>query len=261
MDTVVQSLTSPLLVAGLDPDPVERIGARGDLPVQLVCEHAGQAVPAALKTLGLDRDTLDLHVGWDIGAGGVTRAMALELGCAAVLQRYSRLVIDCNRPTGAPDAIPAVSDGVRVPGNVGVDAAARQRRIDEIFTPYNDAVIAMRAGRPRLLLSIHSFTPRLLTNPADRPWHIGFLCRRDTATSQGLLDAVAAMRPDMTLALNEPYQIDDASDWFVPTHGEATGLPHSLIEIRHDLIRTPEAQADMAALLCRAVRTVLETPC
>ncbi|WP_428926853.1 N-formylglutamate amidohydrolase [Marinibacterium sp. SX1] len=257
----MQDLTAPLLDPGVDPDPVERIAARGGPPVLLVCEHAGQAVPAALNGLGLDRQALDLHVGWDVGAAGVTRAMAGELGCAAVLQRYSRLVIDCNRPTEAPDAIPEVSDGLRVPGNAGLTAADRRGRVDEIFAPYNDAVTAARSGDLRMLLSIHSFTPRMRTNPADRPWHIGFLCRGDTATSQALLDAIAAQRPEMVMALNEPYQIDDASDWFVPAHGEASGLPHSLIEIRHDLIRTPETQAAMAALLCRAVRTVLETQC
>ena len=255
------SLVSPLLAAGLDPDPVEHIPARGDIAVLLVCEHAGQAVPGALDGLGLEAGAIDLHVGWDIGAAAVTRAMARELGCTAILQRYSRLVIDCNRPTSAPDAIPQVPDGVPVPGNAGLTEADRKQRIDEIFTPFHDAVTAARSGRRVLLLSIHSFTPEMRTRPGLRPWDIGFLCRNDTATSQALLDAVAAERPDMKLALNEPYQIDDESDWFVPVHGEGSGLPHSLVEIRNDLVRTPEGQAEMAALLCKAVRSVLESQC
>ncbi|SDJ53570.1 N-formylglutamate amidohydrolase [Salipiger marinus] len=255
------NLLPPLLAHGIDPHPVESLPARTDIPVLLVCEHAGQSVPEVLDGLGLDRETLDLHVGWDIGAAAVTRAMARELGCEAVLQRYSRLVIDCNRPTGAPDAFPAVSDGVQVPGNAALNAADRRRRIDEIFTPYNEAVTTARSGPRKLLLSIHSFTPEMRTRPGARPWHIGFLCRKDTATSQALLNAVADIRPGMNLALNQPYQIDDESDWFVPTHGEASGLPHSLVEIRHDLIRTPEGQADMASLLCKAVRNLLESKC
>ncbi|MBN9890348.1 N-formylglutamate amidohydrolase [Pelagibaca abyssi] len=250
-----------LLTAGSDPDPVERIRPASDLPVLLLCEHAGQAVPVELGGLGLEPGTLDLHVGWDIGAAAVTRLMAQELGCGALLQRYSRLVIDCNRPPEAPDAMPERSDGITVPGNVALGASDRARRIDEVFTPYNDAVLeARRAGGP-MLLSVHSFTPELRTRPGARPWHVGFLCRKDRQTSQALLDAIAARRPDLNLVLNQPYQIDDESDWFVPAHGEASGLPHSLIEIRNDLIDTPQGQAEMAALLCGAVRTVLETQC
>ncbi|MDO6588117.1 N-formylglutamate amidohydrolase [Salipiger sp. 1_MG-2023] len=253
-----------LLSRETDPEPVETVAPtphRPELPVLLVCEHAGKAVPTVLDGLGLEPGALGLHVAWDIGAGAVTRIMAQELGCQAVLQRYSRLVIDCNRPPKAQDAMPERSDGVPVPGNAALGAEHRQRRVDEIFTPYNDAVLAARRTACRILLSIHSFTPELRTKPGLRPWHIGFLCRKDQATSQALLDALAVQRPDLNLALNEPYQIDDESDWFVPAHGEASGLPHSLIEIRNDLIDTPEEQAEMAALLCGAVRTVLETQC
>ncbi|MGI3168579.1 N-formylglutamate amidohydrolase [Pseudooceanicola sp. C21-150M6] len=252
---------SPLL-SKADPAPVERIEGTGGLPALLVCEHAGQAVPEGLTSLGLAPDVFDLHIGWDIGAAAVTRLMAAELGCTAVLQRYSRLVIDCNRPTQAPDAIPPVSDGVAVPGNMGLNAADRSRRIEAIFAPFHAAVLAARAAGPQMILAIHSFTPEMASRPGPRPWHVGFLGRRDMATSEALMDAVASERPDLSLALNEPYQVDDESDWFVPAHGEPSGLPHSLIEIRHDLIRTPEGQSEYAGLLSRAVRHLLEkTPC
>lgn len=253
--------TASLLCPGKDPDPVERIDAAENVPVLLVCEHAGQHVPAALQGLGVPRNTLDLHVGWDVGAAAVTRAMASELGCSAILQRYSRLVIDCNRPANAPDSIPEVSDGVIIPGNQALADHAREARVAEIFKPFDIAVTEARRAGPRLLLSIHSFTPMLQSEPRPRPWHLGFLCRKDTRTSTDLMQSVARLRPDMTLALNEPYQIDSASDWFVPEHGEASGLPHSLIEIRHDLIRDAAGQARIARLLCESVRNFLEAKC
>ncbi|WP_163847201.1 N-formylglutamate amidohydrolase [Pseudooceanicola aestuarii] len=253
--------TAPLLDAGVDPAPVEKIAATGDMPALLVCEHAGQAVPRRLNGLGLTAQTLDLHVGWDVGAAAVTRRMARRLGCAAVLQRYSRLVIDCNRPPDAADAIPAVSDGVQVPGNRDLSAAQHGGRVAEIFQPFHEAVLAARAAPLSVMLSIHSFTPRLAATGALRPWHIGFLGRRDLRSSERLMEVIAGLRPDFDLALNEPYQIDDDSDWFVPRHGEASGLPHSLIEIRHDLIATEAGQAEIADLLCDAVTTFLETGC
>lgn len=253
--------TSTLLVHGDDPDPVEWVNRGSTVPVLLVCEHAGQVVPRKLKALGLPDGAIDQHVGWDVGAAAVTRAMAANLGCAAILQRYSRIVIDCNRPSDAFDFIPEVTDGLRVPGNQALTSAERNHRIDEIFAPFDAAVTKARSAGPRLLLSIHSFTPELLSVAGLRPWHLGFLCRQDRNTSVRLMAEVRKLRSDLNLALNEPYQIDSQSDWFVPAHGEASGLPHSLIEIRNDLIQQTDGQAEFADLLSQVVRNVLEYPC
>ncbi len=244
-----------------DPDPVEWISSAGGLPVVLVCEHAGRAVPHRLGDLGLVPEMIDLHIGWDIGAAAVTRAMARDLGCTAILQRYSRLVIDCNRPTSAPDSIPRVSDGVFVPANDQISAGEHAARISDIFAPFDAAITKALTAPVRLVLAIHSFTPRLATVPIDRPWHIGFLFRGDTATPTRLANSVAMRRPDLIIGMNQPYQIDDASDWFVPHHGEGSGLPHALVEIRHDLIRDPAGQEEMASLLCAAIRELLELSC
>ena len=65
------------------------------------------------------------------------------------------------------------------------------------------------------------------------------------------------MHPDLIIGMNEPYQIDNDSDWFVPHHGEAQGVAHSLIEIRNDLIRTPEDQAKWAQNLTAAITRFL----
>ncbi|GAA6203026.1 N-formylglutamate amidohydrolase [Aquicoccus sp. SU-CL01552] len=252
---------STLLVRGVDPDPVEWVNPGSTVPVLLVCEHAGQVVPRNLDRLGLPDDVIGEHIGWDIGAAAVTHAMAENLGCAAILQRYSRIVIDCNRPTDADDLIPEMTDGQPVPGNRELTTADRDKRIAEIFAPFDAAVTQARSSGTELLLSIHSFTPELLSTPGLRPWHIGFLCRQDTDTSERLLAKIRVLRTDFTLALNEPYQIDSKSDWFVPNHGEASGIPHSLIEIRNDLIRHPDGQRELADLLSQAVRSILEAPC
>src|SRR6185437_14797876 len=99
-----------------------------------------------------------------------------------IAQRYSRLVIDCNRPIGAASSIPAFSEATTIPGNERLsreDAQARQR---EIFDPYHvriDEVINARARdkRPTVLVSLHSFTP--VYAGVARPWHIGTLYHRD----------------------------------------------------------------------------------
>lgn len=246
----------PLLGPG-DPPPVEVVNEGGAAPVLLVCEHAGQAVPASLAGLGVTQAELDDHIGWDIGAGAVTQHLAKALDAPAVMQPYSRLVIDCNRPTEAADAMPEVSDGIAVPGNLGLAPSARAARVVAIFDPFQAEVGRWLARRRiRATFSIHSFTPRMAG--IDRLWDIGFLFRADRATSAALSGHLAAHYPGLAIGMNQPYQIDDASDWFVPRHGEARGLPHSLIEIRNDHIRRPEGQALWADRLAGAIRAFIK---
>jgi predicted N-formylglutamate amidohydrolase len=240
-----------------DPPPVEILNPHSDHPLLLICEHAGQAIPERLGGLGISRADLNTHIGWDIGAKAVTQAMAHALGAPAVFQRYSRLVIDCNRPPDASDAMPMVSDGVDIPGNQGLGLNARDARRQEIFDPFHDAVATCFAQHPRrMVLSIHSFTPAM--DGISRPWDIGFLFRKDTETSRYLERFVREAQPHLIIGMNQPYQIDDRSDWFVPHHGEARRIPHSLIEIRNDLIQEPEGQIEWANTLVDAATRYLE---
>lgn len=244
------------LLSSADPPPVELLNDQSDHPLLLVCEHAGQAIPEKLSGLGISRTDLNSHIGWDLGAEAVTRMLAKAFGAPAVLQRYSRLVIDCNRPPDAPEAILESSDGVEIPGNQGISKKDREARKQAIFEPFHAAVVNCFEHHPRqIVLSIHSFTPQL--NGLSRPWDIGFLFRKDTETSEKISRYLQQDRPHLTIGMNQPYQIDDSSDWFVPRHGEARGLPHSLIEIRNDLIQTPEGQAEWAGILGAGIRKLL----
>jgi predicted N-formylglutamate amidohydrolase len=240
MAAVSNAISSGFLTPD-DPAPVEIVNADSDHPILLVCEHAGQAVPAALGDLGLAPGEIDRHIGWDIGAGTVARRMAARLGCPCVIQPYSRLVIDCNRPPVATDSIPEVSDGTAVPANLDLDEPGRAVRVNAIFQPFQDAVAACLDRAPRrAAVSIHSYTP--VFGGISRPWDIGFLFRKDQRTSAHFADTLQSTRPELHIGMNEPYQIDDLSDWFVPRHGEARGLPHSLIEIRNDHIDSDTGQ-------------------
>lgn len=250
--------TSPLiLLAKDDPVPVELVNSNSDHPLLLVCEHAGQSIPKALDGLGIDDAVLNSHLGWDIGAEAVTRLMAQALGAPAVFQRYSRLVIDCNRPPDALDAMPSVNHGVTVPGNQALDPVAKSARVTEIFMPFHTAVESCFDRHPRrVVLSIHSYTRTLAG--ALRPWDVGLLFRKDTETSAHLGRLINETRPGLTIGMNQPYEIDDASDWFVPHHGEARGMPHSLIEIRNDLIHDAEGQGAWADILVSAINRYLK---
>ncbi len=107
------------MLTAADPAPARITNREGASPFVLIADHAGRLVPQALGELGLPQDELARHIGWDIGVAALGASLSAALGAPFVEQRYSRLVVDCNRGRDRPDAIPPVSDGTTVPGNVG----------------------------------------------------------------------------------------------------------------------------------------------
>ena len=175
-------------------------------------------------------------------------------------QVYSRLVIDCNRPLDATSSIPEMSEDTVVPGNHDLMHAEIEARRNEIFWPYHHAISSIidqrkAAKLPTILLAIHSFTPVYHGEP--RPWHIGLLYNRDTRLARLFLESLAA---DETLCVgdNQPYSVDDFTDYTIPVHGEKRGIPNLLFELRHDMIETEENQYRWAHRLAHALERVLE---
>ncbi len=249
------------LLSSTDPAPVEVINATGTAPYFLTCEHAGRTIPESLERLGLDERHLERHISWDIGADGLARLMAEALDAPLVLQRYSRLVIDCNRPLHADDSIPQVSDGTTVPGNVGLEQAHRFQRTEEIHTPYHDAVTALlneraRAKKPTALVAVHSFTPCLEAAPAPRPWDLGLLHNRHESLSRHVHDVLEVEANHLNFAFNEPYTVSDLEDFTIPVHGEQRGIPNMLLEVRNDHISHAAGQSEWARLLGRVLDLV-----
>jgi predicted N-formylglutamate amidohydrolase len=222
----------------------------------LTCDHASRRIPRALGTLGLSEAELATHIAWDIGAANVARYLADELGATLVLQNYSRLVIDCNRPNTAPDSIPVKSEATRIPGNENLAEAQIAARRAEIFAPYHDglrAIIDQRLSeqRPTLLVAIHSFTPSY--HGVARPWHVGLMHRRDTHLAPTLFKLLCQDH-GLRVGDNEPYAITDQTDYSLPVHGEARGLPHVGIEIRQDLVGEECGQKTWAERLARLLQ-------
>lgn len=252
-------LPAPALLGDDDPPPVERLHTRGGSDMLLVIDHAGRAVPARLGRLGLPDAEFERHIAWDIGALGVGRRLCALLDAPAIAQRYSRLVIDCNRRPGHGTSIAPRSDGTTVPANQDLDQAARDARRDEIFLPYQDAIAAEidardAAGRRTVLVAVHSFTPSMAGR--DRPWHVGLLYNRDPRLGRALL-ALLEAEGDLIVGDNEPYFLSDADDYTVPVHGERRGLLHVELEIRQDLIATVDGERAWAERLARLLPQAL----
>ncbi|RZA36510.1 MAG: N-formylglutamate amidohydrolase [Lysobacteraceae bacterium] len=233
--------------------------AKGASPFVLIADHAGQRIPARLGDLGLPRQELDRHIGWDIGIAGVTERLSRKLDAFAILQTYSRLVIDCNRPLHAPGSIVTTSDGTVVPGNQRLDEEAKAARAMEIFAPYHARItqeldLRSAGAEPPVLIAMHSFTP--VFAGFARPWHAGVLYHRDTRLAHALLHALRA-EPRLDVGDNEPYAISDDSDFAIPVHGEQRGLLHVELEIRQDLIADEAGQEAWAERLARLLPPLL----
>jgi len=239
-----------------EPAPVRVLRRAGASDFMLAADHAGRLIPRALGTLGLPQSELARHIAWDIGIAGVTEGLSETLDATAVLQSYSRLVIDCNRALGHPTSIPPVSELTEVPGNIGVSDGERDRRRQAIFDPYHAAIVELldarnAAGRRTILAAMHSFTP--VFKGVVRRVEVSVLFHHETPLWRIMLDLLRG-EGDLAVGANQPYAITDDSDYTVPVHGEGRGLPHVEIEIRQDLIAEPAGQLAWARHLARVFR-------
>ena len=145
--------------------------------VLIVADHASNHLPDDID-LGISPEFLDDHIAYDPGTAPVARMMTEKSGYLAVLSTTSRLVVDLNRYPDEASVIPLRSDGVEIPGNQ-ISAEEREGRMARFFHPYHDRIDSLIADlKPALVLSLHSFTPTLRTDPQlVRPWDIGILYR------------------------------------------------------------------------------------
>ena len=245
-----------LLLGAGDPPPVRVLRQAGGSDFVLTADHAGRAIPTRLGNLGVAEIELRRHIAWDIGIAGVTEMLSAALDAPAVLQNYSRLVIDCNRRPDWETAIPTVSEATAIPGNVGIAPDEREARRADIFQPYHDRIAELldaraAADRRSVLVAMHSFTP--VFKGVSRSVEVGILYNPDASDirlPRIMLDLLRT-EGDLVVGDNQPYAITGSSDYTVPVHGEGRGLPHVEIEIRQDLIGDVPGQAAWAARLAR----------
>ncbi|MFB2595250.1 N-formylglutamate amidohydrolase [Paracoccus sp. p4-l81] len=233
-------------------------GAGRDSRWLVTCDHASNRVPdwVAGGDLGIAPADMARHIAYDVGAAGLSRALADRLGAPAILSDFSRLVIDPNRGEDDPTLIMRLYDGTVIPANRRLDAAGAQARLDRLHRPYH-AALAVLAGQrdDRAICAIHSFTPQLQGRP-PRPWQVAVLhSHRDSRLALPLIDRLRGM--GFCVGDNQPYNGHLEGD-SIDRHALATGRPNVLIELRNDLIATPEGQAAWAITLARALDGLLE---
>ena len=232
--------------AGKAGDAFRVVGTPRFGGILIVADHAANRVPDDID-LGIDPELMNEHIALDIGVAGIAEAMAAREGTAALLGNVSRLVCDTNRTESDPAAIPEVSDGQPIPGNVGID---RQARLDLFHRPFHARLTdLLESTPPALTLILHSYTPCLASKPGDkRPWHCGLLYDNDDRGARAafpLLEAEGLIVGDQLPYSGKVYNAA------IERHVESEGRPYLYIEIRQDLIEDPAGQAHWAERLAR----------
>lgn len=237
----------------------EVLNPEGAAPLLLVCDHASRMFPDHLGTLGVPEPDTFEHIAWDIGAADLTRGLSAALDAPAVLCRWSRLVVDCNRRLADPSAFPEVSDRVPVPGNVSISPEDREWRIRAIHAPYHAAIDRqldemLARGVTPAFVSVHSFTP--LLGEIARPWHVGILWDQDDRLPRPVLEALRAVQ-GLHVGDNEPYSGRHPTDYTLHAHAALRGLPYVGFEVRQDLLATEAGIHYWVGLLAAALRPAL----
>lgn len=229
-------------------------GQNRDGPWLITCDHATNVVPGTIAggDLGLGADEMARHIAYDIGALGVAQALGAALDAPVLSSNFSRLVIDPNRGVDDPTLVMKLYDGTIIPANRYADSAERVAREALCYRPYHTAYAELAAREGVAIVSIHSFTPQLRGRP-PRPWEIGVLSAQDRRLADPLLAALRAAG-DLNIGDNEPYSghlPGDAIDQHALQHDRL----NALIELRNDLITTPEGQLQWATRLAPLLQT------
>lgn len=199
----------------------------------LIGDHASNHVPADID-LGIAPELLGLHIAIDLGVAELAAGLNARIGCPAILAAVSRLVVDLNREEDAPHIVPIASDGHAIPGNA-LSHDERAVRIERFWRPYHGHIAETIAEmRPKLLISLHSFTPRLETDPEQaRPWQVGILYNADDRAARIAIPALEAAGVIVGDQLPYSGKLLNAT---MNMHGEANGVAYLGIEMRQDLI-------------------------
>jgi predicted N-formylglutamate amidohydrolase len=216
-----------------------------------MADHAGRALPDEYGTLGLPPSEFDRHIAYDIGIEPLTRALAAMLGAPAVMANFSRLLIDANRGEDDPTMIRQLYDGTVIKANYPMSEAEREKRLEDFYRPYHDAVgsviasVAQQTGKAPFIVSLHSFTPTM--QGRQRPWHVGILWDMDDRAPKPMIDMLSA-DDSIVVGDNEPYDGALRGDTMY-RHAIVNGYAHALIEVRQDLISDERGVASWAERL------------
>ncbi len=208
----------------------------------LIAEHAGDNIPLKFNNLGLSDRDRKRHISYDIGIEEVCEITSSLTLSTAILSIHSRLLVDLNRREFSKECILARSDGTVIAGNSNLSELEKNSRVREFHKPFHDLVSeTIEYLKPSMLLSLHSFTPKLDEDGVKRPWHCGILYGEAKDLGQSCLKFLKH-NTNFVVGDNEPYGVNKKSGYTISVHGDEKTIPAIILEIRQDLIEDKEGQ-------------------
>lgn len=237
--------------------------------VILVCEHASNRVVDPWMNAGAD--LLASHAASDPGALGLALALGPHLARACVAVELihaplSRLIYDLNRSPDRPDACPTQSEIHHIALNEGLSKTERLERLERLYLPFHGLVRARIAralalGRRPVILTIHSFAP--IWHGVPRKVEFGVIHDDLPALAEQIVAQAGGL--GLVTELNAPYSAADHVTHTLRLHALPYGLDNAMLEVRNDLIATPELQealaTRLATVLAHAIDCVTEVQC
>lgn len=181
----------------LSPDKIE---------ILLTCEHGGNRIPPAFRSLFQDRRALlASHRGYDPGALEIARFLSKNLPAPLFYSTFSRLLVELNRSPGHPNLFSEITRNL--PKEI------KQSILQRYYRPYRQEVERAIAecihnGRVVLHIGVHSFTP--VWNGIPRNADVGILYDPQRIQEKEFAlwwqNTLQSIQPALIVRRNYPYR-------------------------------------------------------
>jgi len=223
----------------------------------IIAEHAGNLIPFEFGNLGLNDDDSRRHISYDIGVFGICRILSKTIKDHIIMSRYSRLLVDLNRGINSPDCIRHLSDGTIIPRNKNLEEKDKKLRIKQFYHPFHKRLFdIILTKKIEIIVSIHSFTPKLFEENVPRPWHCGILYGCSENLGKHCIEFLK-QKYKLMVGDNEPYGVNNNDDYIISKFGDKQSIPAIIIEIRQDLISDYKGQKIWSNIVKNLIKNCL----
>jgi predicted N-formylglutamate amidohydrolase len=221
----------------------------------VTCEHGGNKIPTAYKSLFKDCDALHSHRGYDLGALDVFKHLT-PLANASAYSETSRLLIELNRSLHHKKLFSEYSKAL--------SKSDKNALISDYYLKYrNDVELTIKSfikdNNTVLHLSVHSFTPKL--NGDERNCDIGLLFDSRNTEEKEICKQLKTKLLQLDTALNVRFNY--------PYLGKADGFTTYLrkqfpnnylgieLEINQKYVKNNEMDVSIKSNLFTAIKSLI----
>ncbi len=127
--------------------------------VVITCEHGGNVIPEEYQVIFQEhKSLLESHLGWDIGAIKIARAMATAVGDLYFYTKVSRLLIEMNRSLRHPRLFSTITKPLNLIEKTDIIKKYYSAYRNEVESKIHELI---EEGEQVIHISVHSFSPIL----------------------------------------------------------------------------------------------------